>query len=565
MKTIAGRNLNASYDLVVVGSGAGGLSTAAVASSKGLSVLVVEKTDQIGGTSAWSGGWMWIPMNRHARAAGIEDSRQRVQEYLDSVSDNRARGESIEKFLDEGPKMVEFFEDHCGFQFIDGNKVPDFQNVPGALPGGRSLCSAPFDNRKLGRYAKFLRRPLRPMTLFGMAIASFELKYFFDAKKSASSLAYVLKRLARYFAGFLIWHRDVRSVNGNGLVGQLFKQCIDNDVDFVVSTRVREFTPSKTGWNISGFNDQIVEARSLVLAGGGFPHRSDLRKRLFDLSTGTTHYSAALESNEGDLSITAENHGASIADDYLHAGAWSPVSRWEHEGKTINFPHLVDRAKPGILAIGPDGKRFVNEADSYHAFMAALFSAYESEEPHCWLITDHVGFARWGIGAVQPLPGAVNRARSKGYLKVAPTIKDLAAILDLPADDLSESIERFNGFARDGVDADFGRGASLYNRVQGDADHQPNPSLGTVEEGPFYAVKIVSGSLGTFAGLRTNSLGQVVDQKGSAIDGLYAVGNEAASIFQGSYPSGGITLGPAMTFGYVIAKHIKNHIDRKNS
>ena len=558
MKTIANTDTRDKYDVIVVGSGAGGLSTAAVAAFKGLSVLVIEKTSQIGGTSAWSGGWMWVPMNRHAIKAGIEDSREQINRYLDAVSNRRARGVEVDAFLDEAPRMVEFYEDSLGFKFIDGNRVPDFQNLTGAVDGGRSLCSAPVDNRKLGRFAAFLRRPLEPMTLAGMAIGSFELKHFFEAKTSLRSFAYVLNRLIRYGFGRLIWGRDVRSVNGNGLIAQLFGSCLGHGVDFVVDRPVSDFHHRDDLWHVTLKDTETVSAKSLVLAGGGFPHSPELRKRLFDTSTGKNHFSAALGANEGDLSKIAERHDGRLADDYIHAGAWSPVSLWKTKNGVVHFPHLVDRAKPGMVAVGPDGKRFVNEADSYHAFMSGLFASYKQENPFCWLITDQVGFSRWGIGAVKPLPGQVTKAVRDGYLHVAKSVNELAESLSLPGDVLANTLSEFSHNANQGVDPDFGRGDSLYNRVQGDPSHGPNPSLGTVSKAPFYAVKIVSGSLGTFSGIRTNEFGQILDSKNNTISNIYAVGNEAASIFKGSYPSGGITLGPAMTFGYTIAKHIKN-------
>ncbi|MEK9556466.1 MAG: FAD-binding protein, partial [Gammaproteobacteria bacterium] len=392
----------------------------------------------------------------------------------------------------------------------------------------------------------------------GMAIGSFELKHFFEAKTSLRSFAYVLNRLIRYGFGRLIWARDIRSVNGNGLMAQLFGSCLRHGVDFVVDRPVSDFYHREDLWHVTLGDTETVSAKSLVLAGGGFPHSPELRKRLFDTSTGQNHFSAALGANEGDLSKIAERHDGRLADDFTHAGAWSPVSLWKTKNDVVHFPHLVDRAKPGMVAVGPDGKRFVNEADSYHAFMSGLFASYKQENPFCWLITDQVGFSRWGIGAVKPLPGQVTKAVRDGYLHVAKSVNELAESLALPGDVLADTLSEFSNNARQGLDPDFGRGDSLYNRVQGDPSHGPNPSLGTVSKAPFYAVKIVSGSLGTFSGIRTNEFGQILDSKNNTISNIYAVGNEAASIFKGSYPSGGITLGPAMTFGYIIAKHIKN-------
>ena len=258
-------------------------------------------------------------------------------------------------------------------------------------------------------------------------------------------------------------------------------------------------------------------------------------------------------SNSGDGLRLGEAVGGQVADDLVHAGAWAPVSRVpRRDGNFGAFPHLMERAKPGFIAVRRDGRRFANESDSYHAFMSSLFAATPTgEAAEAWLIADRRARSRYGIGAVRPFPFPDAPWLGNGYLKRGDSLAELARQCDIDSEQLAASVALFNRHAARGEDPDFGRGASPYNRAQGEPRHGPNPSLGALEQGPFYAVKLVPGSLGTFAGLRTDACARVLDAGGQPIDGLFAVGNDMASVMDGHYPSGGVTLGPGMTFGYL--------------
>jgi succinate dehydrogenase/fumarate reductase flavoprotein subunit len=253
----------------------------------------------------------------------------------------------------------------------------------------------------------------------------------------------------------------------------------------------------------------------------------------------------------------AEAIGAVVADDLVHPGAWAPVSLVPRkDGSVGRYPHLVERAKPGFVAVDTRGQRFVNEADSYHDFMSALFRATpEGEEPVAWLIADHKAQRRWGLGWAKPFPFPLGGYLSSGYLKRGATIAELATACGIDPAALGATMAEFNRHAAEGEDPAFGRGRSAYNKVQGDAiSTGKNSSLGPLGPGPFYAVRIVPGSLGTFAGLKTDAAARVLGPDGATIPGLFAVGNDMSSIMGGNYPSGGITLGPAMTFGYVAGR-----------
>ena len=294
----------------------------------------------------------------------------------------------------------------------------------------------------------------------------------------------------------------------------------------------------------------------MVLATGGFPHDLARKAALFPHApTGREHHSAAPAGNTGDGLRLAEAAGGAVRSDLPHAGAWAPVSLVPRaDGSVGRFPHLVERAKPGLIMVRRDGRRFGNEANSYHDLMQALFAATPAGEPtEAWLVCDHAFIRRYGLGRVRPRPLPLRPWLRNGYLVRGDTPAALAGACGIDPDGLTATLVTYNRSAVRGEDPQFRRGDSAYNRMQGDADVAPNPCVAPIDKAPFYAVRIVPGSLGTFAGVRTDPHARVLDGEGAVIDGLFAVGNDMSSIMAGRYPAGGITLGPAMTFGYVAA------------
>ena len=488
-------------DLVVVGSGASGLTAAFTAASLGLDVVVVEKEPHLGGTSAWSGGWMWIPRNPLAQEAGIDEPLEAPLDYLRHELGPQFDEAMARRFLEQGPRMIAFLRDEAKMTFVDGNKIPDFHDkTPGAGLGGRSLCAAPFDGRRLGVRLKELREPLPEISPFGMGIASgLDLKNFFDAFLKPKAFWHVTKRVVRHWLDVLIHGRGMHLVNGNALVAQLLAALDARGVKILLQCPVVSLIQSEgriTG--VKTAQGVITSRCGVVLAAGGFPHDLARKAALFPHApTGHEHHSAAPLTNTGDGLRLGEEVGGHVRTDLAHAGAWAPVSLVPNDkGPAGRFPHLVERAKPGLIMVLRNGLRFANEADAYHDLMQALFRAMPAgEAPEAFMICDH----------------------------------------------------RFQ--------RRYGRGESAYNRIQGEADHSPNPCVAPLLEAPFYAVKIVAGSLGTFAGLKTNQDAQVLNQSGEPISGLYAVGNDMASMMGGHYPAGGISLGPGMTFGFIAAHH----------
>ena len=564
------RPLHLDCDLLVVGSGAGGLSAAVTAAHLGLKVIVAEKDPQFGGTTAWSGGWMWIPRNPLAVEAGLLERIEKPLSYLRRELGGHFDESRALTFLRNGPRMVEFFRRHTALEFIDGNAIPDFHgHTPDVATGGRSICAAPFDARPLGARLHDLKPPLQETTLWGMGIASgAELRHFLNALRHLRSFWYVTRLVLRHWKDLLLHRRGTRLVNGNALVGGLVQSALKLGVDIRVNSPVLRLL--QDGERVTGAvvqppeGEVMIQARcGVLLATGGFPH-DPIRKQqqLPHAPTGQEHWSAGNRGNTGDGLRMGESAGGVVADNLVHAAALAPVSLVPRaDGSKAHFPHLIERAKPGLIAVTAQGVRFTNEANSYHDFMQGLLAATPAGgKPEAWLLCDHAFIRYYGLGAVKPSPMPLGPWLANGYLQRGRTLTELAQACGLPSSALLATVRDYNAQARDGKDRDFGKGETPYNRIQGDALRASqlglhNPCMAPLEKGPFYALKVVMGSLGTFAGLRVNDHAQVLDHMDQAIPGLYAGGNDLSSMMGGHYPAGGITLGPAMTFGFIAAHH----------
>ncbi|MBP2232574.1 succinate dehydrogenase/fumarate reductase flavoprotein subunit [Azospirillum agricola] len=553
-------------DVLVIGSGAGGLATAVTAAKHGLDVLVVEKEPYYGGTMAFSGGFLWVPGNRHAKAEGIRDTPDAARAYLKNETGNFHNAEGVEAFLAHGPEMLDFFDRETEVKFVASAAFPDYHpDVEGGAAGGRSVLAAPFDARRLGPELKRLRPPLRTITFVGMMFNSGnEVKHFFNATRSLESLAYVVRRLIGHGRDLLVHRRGMRLTSGNALAARLAKSAFDLGVPIWTEAPARELISDGggvTGAVVSrdGRSVRVTARKGVVLASGGFPlDRERVARQFPHVRQGGEHLSPAPEGNTGDGWRMAERLGAQVEESLPNAAAWIPVSKVRFsESRTGVFPHLIDRFKPGVVAVNRHGRRFVNETNSYHDVGVAMIRTCEGEgETAAWLVCDHPTLRKYGLGFAKPFPLPLTPYLRSGYLLRGRTLRDLARVAGIDPDGLEATIASFNRSAATGEDPAFGRGANVYNRYLGDPEHRPNPCVAPVERGPFYAVKMVMGDLGTFNGIRTDRWARVIGGSGEPIPGLFAVGNDAASIMGGNYPGAGITLGPILAFGYILGLHL---------
>jgi succinate dehydrogenase/fumarate reductase flavoprotein subunit len=557
---------NFECDVVIVGSGAAGLSAAITAKKRGLDVVVLEKEPVFGGTTALSGGVLWIPLNQHGRKQNPADTREAVRTYMMQETGSYFDAAAVEAFIENGPKMVEFFERETEMKFVP-TLYPDYHpTVAGGVDIGRSILAAPFDIRGLGKDMPRLKPPLKTITFIGMMFNSSnaDLKHFFQATKSLTSFIYVAKRLVTHLKELALYQRGIHVTSGNALAARLAKSALDLGIPILTSSPVKEIlmkNDQATGVRAgSEGGDRCITARhGVVLACGGFPHDvKRIAKAYPHLQRGGEHLSPTPTSNTGDGLNMAEAVGGKVDIRFKDAAAWMPVSYVPYaNGEFGVFPHLLDRYKPGIIGVLKNGQRFTNESNSYHDVGADLIQACAGQKDTAmWLVCDKTTLAKYGIGFVKPAPMPIGRFLRNGYLIQGNTLAELAHNAGIDPAGLEHTVRDYNVGAVKGEDPAFGRGTTTFNRYLADPENKPNPCVAPVQTGPFYAVKVVMGDLGTFDGIQTSVVGEVLRDNGSPIPGLYAVGNDRASIMGGNYPAAGITHGPNMTFGYVTANHI---------
>lgn len=555
--------------VLVIGSGAGGLSAAVTAAYHGLKVVVVEKADVCGGATSWSGGWAWAPGNPLAKAEGVNEDPELFRTYLRNRLGPNYRENKVEAFLEAAPHMVGFFHHKTSLQFVPGANITDiYGNTPGAGTGHRSVGPKPLNARKIKPELRAkMRHQLYETSFLGMGImAGPDLTKFLSASRgNLAGLFHAAWRVGMHLLDLIIYRRNMQMVNGTALTGRLIKSADDLGVDLRVSTPATRLLTDQTGRvtgavvNSPSGSYTINASRGVVLATGGFPNDIQRRKELFPKTpTGQEHWTLAPKEAAGDGITMAQAVGTRFDTNVESPAAWCPVSLVPYRnGRTGIFPHILDRAKPGSIGVRRDGKRFVNEANGYYDYVEGMLTATPAGEAvEAWQIADSEYVRKFPLGMAKPLPVPLFPYLRSGYLKKGSTIEELAAACGIDPLALAKTVSEFNENARMGVDPDFDRGASDFNRYGGDPMNGPNPSLRPLEKGPFYAVKIVPGSFGTFAGLAADGRARALDGEGRPIAGLYVAGNDQASVMGGHYPAGGINLGPALTFGYVAGRDL---------
>jgi succinate dehydrogenase/fumarate reductase flavoprotein subunit len=554
-----------SYDVIVIGAGAAGMAAASVAAAEGLRVLLIEKSGKVGGTTAISGGMVWIPANGKMNAAGLADTPELAHAYL-TATVGSFDAPVQRAFLARANEAIEYLERRTSVALKPVPNYPDYYpELPGATSGARVLEPVPFDSRELGRSFSLLTEPLPEFTLFGgMMLDRADIPHFRNALRSRRSFQRVLRLLSRYALERAWQPRATSLYLGNALAGRLLNSVLRGNVDLVTNTDVQSLcvedgrVVGATVLNPEGGCTRVLGRHAVVLATGGFAHDPELRRRLLP-SIMAGPYSATAPTSRGDGVRLAMAAGGQIREGSQGNGFWSPVSRFRRrDGTEALFPHTVtDRGKPGVIAVTRAGRRFTNEAVSYHEFVRAMLrtQAITPSAP-AYLICDRRFLWRYGLGAIKPFSLRLAHHRGTGYLKQAATLEDLARALEIEPGALTATVAHYNDGARQGVDPEFGRGANVYQRYLGDRDNTPNPCVAPIEGPPFYAIALYPGDLGTAAGLSTDENARVLDEVGGPISGLYACGNDMLSVMDGAYPGPGITLGPALTFGYIAARHI---------
>jgi succinate dehydrogenase/fumarate reductase flavoprotein subunit len=554
-----------SCDVLVVGSGVAGLATALAAAHQGLDVIVAEQEAHFGGTAAISAGWAWVPGNPKGAAAS-DDTREEVETYLKALAPDTYNEAGVKAFLDTVPEAITFFEDNTEVNFVYPDKAPDYQmDLPGAKIGGRAILPDDADARMLGERRHELQPYLSSYTVFGyMPQVGPDLNKVVQANRSVRAFCYVAGKLTRTWFDALAHRQPLKRTNGSALITRMVRSALDADVTIWTSTPVEALEQDDrgaiTGAVLGGVHSGTVHARlGVVLAGGGFTGNTTLRRKHFPHdATGDNHITPTIGHNgtSAEMAIAA---GGRISDAVFTPGSWAPITEFTQlrDGRQRLFPHLRQIGLPGMITVDRTGRRFGNEALSYHDFGRQLLEHdKDHDDTYAWIIADAACMHTYGIGYAKPWPIPRKYFHDIGFLIKANTLAELAGKIGADPATLEETVTRFNGFARSGVDEDFGRGSTAYNHFRGDPTHKPNPNLAPLEKAPYYAVKIRMGDLGSFAGLDVDDHSAVTDADGRAIPGLFAVGSAAVSVFGGGYPGYGSHIGPALVFGYRMGRDI---------
>jgi 3-oxosteroid 1-dehydrogenase len=539
------------FDVVVVGSGAAGMTAALAAAHRGLSVVVLEKAAHFGGSTARSGGGVWLPGNHALRAAGIDEPPERAREYLASIVGDVVPAVRRDTFLAHGPEVLRFVCDHTPLKFRWVRDYSDYHpEAPGGRPGGRSVEPVALDGHLLGDDLAHLEPPYSAPPL-GVPITQADYRWLSLLARHPRGVVRLLSLGTQWLVGRI--RRQRLLAMGQALAAGLRIGLTRANVDVRLNTALADLRTD--GDRVTGIvleDGSVIEARrGVILASGGFEQNLEMREKYQRAPIGID-WTVGAAANTGDGIAAGLKLGAAL--DLMDDAWWGPTL------PLTGGPWfaLAERSRPRCVMVDARGERFANESAPYVEAVHAMYGEGDGPGEHIptWLVFDQRYKDRYmftGIGPRQPLPGRWFKA---GIAAKSSSLAGLAEKIGVPADSLEATIERFNGFARNGVDEDFHRGLSKYDHYYGDPRNKPNPSLGPLDKAPYYAVKIVPGDLGTKGGLRTDEHAQVLREDGSAVPGLYAAGNASAAVMGRTYAGPGATIGPAMVFGYLAATRL---------
>jgi 3-oxosteroid 1-dehydrogenase len=551
-------------DFIVVGSGAGGMTAAVVASIEGGSSLVIEKTGFFGGTTAMSGGVIWIPNNDGMARAGIPDSEEDALLYLKAVVGPAVSEEKLLSYVRRAPEMVRYLEQHTPLAFDAAARYADYYpEQPGGKSGGRSMEPRPISWRKLGRQRQFQRLPKWVYTGF--------MRFQMTVRESREIMDMTRKGKFYMARNILMYYLDIpgrlkgwpgnRFTLGRALVATCRKAMMDRDVPLWLNTEAKELILESgrvVGLRVEkdGRPLNLRADKGVLLASGGMGHNTPMRQRHGQLPTGEG-FSSESPQNVGDGIRLGEEVGAAL--EFMGSAWWTPSIR-QPDGEILAL--ISGKSMPGTMFVDSSGMRFCNEAAPYEDVTKAQWQNHRDGTPSvpCHMVFDARVRREYVVGTippgkVQPDARLPREYFDSGFLKKADTLEELAAMAGIDSAGLQRSVARQNEFSRTGKDLDFGRGDSANDRYYSDPSIKPNPNLAPILEAPFYAIEVFPGDLGTKGGLTFDCHARVLKESGEVIEGLYVTGNCAGSVMGDSYPGAGSTIGPAMTFGYVAARH----------
>ena len=555
-----------SADLVIIGSGAGAMTAAIRAHDLGAKVMILEKTNLYGGNSAMSGGAMWIPCNPQLEAAGVEDSPEKAMTYLKHVTRGEVPDERLQAYIEQSPRMLEYLTKNARLEVEAMLTYADYYaDAPGGTPGGRSLEPVHFDAKLLGDEFEQLREPaLQELVVGRMSMSATEAHHLLARHPGWVKLT--AKIFARYYKDFswrLKSRRDRCLSLGNSLVAMLRMSLIDRGVSITLNTKANDFVVENgrvvgVEAEQSGRPLRVKAEKAVLLASGGFESNQAMREQYLPGPT-EVEWTTGSPGSTGDGHEMGLKLGAGLG--FMDDAWWGPTSVVPGEERARML--VIEKGLPGCIIVNKAGRRFVNEASPYVDIVKQMYECSKpgAESAPAYMVFDANYRKKYPCGPFlqsqqQPDWALPEELKKSGYLKKSDTLQGLAAELGVDAAGLEDEVRTFNDNARKGVDPDYQRGEGVFDRYYGDDKVKPNPCLAPLETAPYYGIIVYPGELGTKGGLTTDSRARVIKEDGSVIEGLYATGNVSASVMGPTYPGAGATIGPAMTFGFVVAEEV---------